>query len=85
MANYNVRITKSAAKELEDVPKPDRLRIVDKIRLLAENPRPHGSKKLSGEEKYRLRQGDYRILYTIDDQIVTVTVVKIGNRRDVYK
>ena len=85
MANYNVRITKSAAKELEDVPKPDRLRIVDKIRLLAENPRPHGSKKLSGEEKYRLRQGDYRILYTIDDRIVTVTVVKIGNRRDVYK
>ena len=85
MANYNVRITKSAAKELEDVPKPDRLRIVEKIRLLAENPRPHGSKKLSGEEKYRLSQGDYRILYTIDDQIVTVTVVKIGNRRDVYK
>ena len=85
MANYNVRITKSAAKELEDVPKPDRLRIADKIRLLAENPRPHGSKKLSGEEKYRLRQGDYRILYTIDDQIITVTVVKIGNRRDVYK
>ena len=85
MANYNVRITRSAAKELEDVPKPDRLRIVDKIRLLAENPRPHGSEKLSGEEKYRLRQGDYRILYTVDDQIITVTVVKIGNRRDVYK
>lgn len=85
MANYSVRITKSAAKELEDLPRQDRLRIIEKIRLLATNPRPHGSEKLSGDEKYRIRQGNYRILYTIDDQIVTVTVVKIGNRRDVYK
>ena len=85
MANYNLRITKSAAKELENVPKQDRLRIIEKIHLLGENPRPHGSEKLSGDEKYRIRQGDYRILYTIDDQIITVTVVKIGNRRDVYK
>ena len=85
MANYNVRITKSAANELENLPKPDRLRIIERIRSLSENPRPHGCEKLSGEDKYRIRQGDYRILYTIDDQIITVKVVKIGNRRDVYK
>lgn len=85
MASYNVRIKRSAAKELEAVPPKDRKRIANRIEGLAAEPRPPGCEKLSGEEKYRLRQGDYRILYEIVDQELIVTVVKIGNRRDVYR
>ena len=82
MAGYSVLITKSAAKELEGVPARDRQRIVGKIRTLADTPRPTGAEKLSGEDKYRLRQGDYRILYGIVDADLIVTVVRIGNRRN---
>ena len=85
MASYNVRIKRSAAKELEAVPPKERKRIARRIEGLAAEPRPQGCEKLSGEEKYRLRQGDYRILYEIVDQELIVTVVKIGNRRDVYR
>ena len=85
MASYNVRIKRSAAKELEAVPPKDRKRIARRIEGLAAEPRPQGCEKLSGEEKYRLRQGAYRILYEIVDQELIVTVVKIGNRRDVYR
>lgn len=85
MANYNVRIKRSAAKELEAVPPKDRRRLVTKIESLARNPRPAGTEKLSGEEKYRLRQGDYRVLYEIVDADLIVTVVRVGNRRDVYR
>lgn len=85
MASYSVLITRSATKEIEAVPLSDRRRIVAKIQALAGNPRPVGSEKLSGEEKYRLRQGDYRILYEIVDHELIVTVVKVGNRRDVYR
>ena len=85
MASYNVLITKSAAKELQDVPMRDRQRIVEKIWTLADNPRPTGCEKLSGEDKYRLRQGNYRILYEIVDDELIVSVVRIGNRRDVYR
>ncbi len=85
MARYSVRIKRSAARELEAVPPKDRKRIVRRIDGLAVEPRPPGCEKLSGEEKYRLRQGDYRILYEIVDRKLIVTVVKIGNRRDVYR
>jgi len=85
MAVYHLEIKRSAAKELEKIQKADRLRIIDRIQSLTKDPRPHGSKKLSGEEKYRIRQGNYRILYQIHESIVTVVVVKIGHRRDVYK
>jgi mRNA interferase RelE/StbE len=85
VASYSVLITRSAAKELERVPTKDRRRIVAKIRTLGENPRPPGSEKLTGDEKYRLRQGDYRILYEIADTELIVTVIRIGNRRDVYR
>ena len=85
MASYNVRIKRSAAKELEAVPPKDRKRIARRIEGLAAEPRPQGCEKLSGEEKYRLRQGAYRILYEIVDQELIITVVKIGNRRDVYR
>lgn len=85
MASYSVRIKRSAAKELEAVPPKDRKRIAKRIEGLTADPRPPGCEKLSGEEKYRLRQGDYRILYEIADQELIITVVKIGNRRDIYR
>ena len=85
MASYSVRITRSAVKEIEALPLKDRRRVVTKIEGLARDPRPAGSEKLSGEEKYRLRQGDYRILYEIVDTELIVTVVRVGNRRDVYR
>jgi len=85
VASYSVLITRSASKELERVPTKDRQRIVERIRQLADNPRPAGCEKLTGEDKYRLRQGDYRILYEIIDDELIVSVVRIGNRREVYK
>ncbi len=85
MAPYSVLITKSAAKELEALPKKDRVRIISRIRDLARDPRPFGAEKLSGDHKYRVRQGDFRILYEIADAELIVTVMKIGNRRDVYR
>ncbi len=86
MAKYKLRIKKSAAKELESVPrKNDRRRIVSRIQALAENPRPQGCKKLSGSERYRIRQGSYRIIYAIEDEELIVYVVKIGDRKSVYR
>jgi len=85
VASYRLLIKSSAAKELEAIPRKDRNRIVGKIQGLAANPRPPGSAKLSGEEKYRLRQGDYRVLYFIEEASMTITVVKIGHRREVHR
>jgi len=85
VAGYSLVIRRSAAKELEALPLKDRRRVVKRIQRLANEPRPAGCEKLSGEEKYRLRQGDYRILYEIFDRELVVTVVKVGNRRDVYR
>jgi mRNA interferase RelE/StbE len=85
VASYNVFLTRSAAKELESVPTKDRKRIVNRIGALAEDPRPPGVEKLGGADKYRIRQGDYRILYEIEDDRLVVTVVRVGHRREVYK
>lgn len=85
MASYRVLLKRSATKELEALPLKDRRRVVRAIQGLAAEPRPPGSEKLSGQEKFRLRQGDYRILYSVDDPGTEVTVVKIGHRRDVYR
>jgi mRNA interferase RelE/StbE len=85
VAAYKIAIKNSAAKELARIQPKDRARIVERIRSLADNPRPPQAKKLSGEEKYRIRQGDYRILFQIHEDIVTVMVVKIAHRRDVYR
>lgn len=85
MASYSILLTKSAAKELERVPTKDRQRIATRIGSLAENPRPIGVEKLSGDDKYRIRQGNYRILYEIIDTDLIVTVVRIGDRREVYR
>jgi len=85
VASYSLLIKASAARELEATPKKDRERLAARVRSLATTPRPPGSEKLSGEEKYRIRQGDYRILYLIEDARSRVTVVKIGHRREVYR
>ncbi|MFH0926104.1 MAG: type II toxin-antitoxin system RelE/ParE family toxin [bacterium] len=85
MEKYKITIKPSAAKELKDIPQKDFQRITKKIQSLSVNPRPVGCEKLSGQEKYRFRQGDYRIIYSVDDDIFTVSVVKIGNRREIYK
>ena len=85
MGRYSIEIKRSAVKEIERLPRHDIKAVLDAIASLAENPRPHGSKKLSGQEKYRLRCGNYRILYSIEDDVLTVFIVKVGHRKDVYR
>lgn len=85
MASYSIRIKRSAAKELAAIPPKDLRRLVARIRSLGEDPRPNGSEKLSGADRYRIRQGDYRVVYAVDDAARLVEVVKIGHRRDVYR
>ncbi len=86
MEKYRVVIKPSAKKELLAVSnKKDRQRIVRRIAGLADNPRPPGCEKLSGYDRYRLRQGRYRIVYEVRDNDVLVVVVKIGHRRDIYR
>ena len=86
MESYELFIKPSAAKELEAVGrKSDRTRIVAKIYTLKAEPRPQGCEKLTGQDRYRVRQGQFRILYMVDDHECVVTVVKIGHRRDVYR
>lgn len=86
MAEYKVFIKPSAAKELEEVgKKKDRQRVVAHIQELVKNPRPTSSQKLSGADKYRIRCGNYRIVYSINDDERLVQVVKIGHRREGYR
>jgi len=85
VASYSLEIKRSAARELAQLPPKDRGRVVARIQALADDPRPVGAEKLSGQERYRVRQGDYRILYEIEDQILRIMVVKIWHRRDVYR
>ena len=85
MASYSVFIKPSAARELAAVPLWDRRRLVARIGRLASDPRPPGCEKLTGAERYRIRQGVWRVLYTIADEVVTVVVVKVGQRREVYR
>src|SRR5262245_19747628 len=82
---YSVLITRSAEKEIERLPTPVRRLVVRRIEALSSDPRPHGSQKLTGEDKYRVRQGDYRIVYTVEDATVTVLVVRVAHRSDVYR
>jgi mRNA interferase RelE/StbE len=83
---YRVELKRSAAKEVRAIPrKKDRQRVVERIEALAEDPRPPGCVKLTGREAYRIRQGAYRIVYTVEDEVLVVEVVKVGHRRDVYR
>jgi mRNA interferase RelE/StbE len=85
VASYRLFIKPSAGKEIEALPKRDRRRIVAKITSLSGDPRPPGCEKLSGHDQFRLRQGNYRILYEIQDLDLVVVVVRVGHRRDVYR
>jgi mRNA interferase RelE/StbE len=84
-ASYSLRIKRSAEKELWRLPKADLRRIVEGMQGLGREPRPAGCEKLFGESVYRVRQGDYRILYAIDDEQHLIEIIKIGHRREVYR
>ena len=85
MVSYRVFFKKSVAKDLRGIPKEDVTKILDRIRLLGDNPRPPESEKLTGQERYQIRQGHHRIIYSVQDEEVTVWVVKVGHRKDVYR
>jgi mRNA interferase RelE/StbE len=84
MASYKLVIKKSVAKDLRPIPNKDVARILQRIEELRENPRPAACEKLSGQERYRIRQGVYRIIYEVADEMLVVTVVKVGHRKQVY-
>ena len=86
MANYKIEITATAEKSLKKIPKKDLEKVVEAIQVLAISPFPSGCRKLKGEEDvYRVRQGNYRIIYEIIDSKLIVLVLKIGHRKDIYK
>jgi len=85
MAGYRVFFKSSVEKDFSAIPKKDVKRILDRIETLEDNPRPTGCEKLTRQEKYRLRQGRYRIVYSIQDDELTVWVVKVGHRKDIYR
>lgn len=85
MAKYRVLYTEAFYKSLKPIPKADTKRILAKTRSLAKDPRPMGSQRLAGDDKYRIRQGDFRIIYSIEDDRLIVVVVKIGHRSSVYE
>ena len=85
MAAYKLFFKKSVQKDLNAIPKKDLKGILKRIEGLTENPRPAGCEKLTGQERYRLRQGRYRILYSIRDDELTVWVVKVSHRKDIYR
>ena len=83
---YRVEVKKSAVKEIAALPKRDQRRVVRAIDALADDPRPEGVRKLTGaEDAYRIRVGDYRIIYQIADEVLTVLVVRVGHRKDIYR
>lgn len=85
MERYRVLIKKTAADELSKIPKKDLRRIVERILSLEDEPRPQGCEKLSAQERFRIRQGDYRVVYSIDDARRTVEIFKVGHRSEVYQ
>jgi mRNA interferase RelE/StbE len=85
MARYELMFKNSVAKDLRALPKSDVAKVLERIDALRDDPRPPGSERLSAQERYRVRQGSYRILYEIEDREVVVTVVKVGHRREVYR
>jgi len=85
MAEYEILFKESVYKDLKKIPKADLRKILSRIKKLSEDPRPAGCEKLTGQERYRLRQGKYRIVYSIQDDKLTIWVVKVGHRKDVYR
>jgi mRNA interferase RelE/StbE len=86
MASYSVELTRTAEKQLRRIAKRDRNRLVEAIRGLVDRPRPHGARKLQGyDHVYRIRVGQYRVVYEILEDRVIVIVLKVGHRKDIYK
>jgi mRNA interferase RelE/StbE len=85
MAEYKIYFKESVEKDLSIIPKKDLQKIILRIQALASDPRPPGHEKLTGQERYRIRKGHYRIIYSIQDKEFTVWVVKIGHRKDIYR
>ena len=85
MPEYQIQITKTAQKQLDKISDSVAGILIEAIDDLAVNPRPHGCKKLKGRDGYRIRKGDFRIIYDIYDNILTIEVIAIGNRRDIYE
>jgi len=85
MAGYRILFNRSAVDELEKIPRKEIGKVVGRIRGLEENPRPPGSQKLSAPERYRIQQGDYRIVYAVDDEKKVVQIFKIGHRSEIYR
>ena len=85
MAEYKIYFKKSVEKDFQSIPKKDLKKILKVIESLAKEPRPSGCRKLSGQERYRLRQGQYRIIYSIQDNEISVWIVKVGHRKNVYR
>ena len=85
MAGYKIYFRESVEKDFRTIPKLDLRKIIRRIDSLAADPRPSGCEKLTGQERYRIRQGRYRIVYSIQDEEVTVWIVKVGHRKDVYR
>ena len=85
MAAYDIFFRKSVWRDFESIPKKNLKKILQRIDMLAENPRAPGCEKLTGQERYRLRQGRYRIVYSIQDDEHTVWVVKVGHCKDIYR
>jgi len=85
MAEYEIFFKDSVWKELKKVPKIELKKILSRVKALGNDPRPMGCEKLTGLELYRIRQGNYRIVYSIQDNALTVWVIKVGHRKDVYR
>ncbi|MEN6509545.1 MAG: type II toxin-antitoxin system RelE/ParE family toxin [Smithella sp.] len=85
MAEYKIFFRESVEKDFRSIPKKDLNKILLRIAALSKDPRPPGHEKLTGQEKYRIRQGTYRIIYSIQDKELTIWVVKVGHRKDVYR
>lgn len=85
MAAYRILLRQSVQKDLAPIPRKDLGRVLDRIAELGDAPRPPGCEKLTGQDRYRVRQGRYRIIYSIQDDECTVWVVKVGHRRQVYR
>jgi len=85
VAKYELEVRPSVSRDVKGIPKEDLKRILRKIKALRDDPRPQGCVKLTGQEYYRIRQGDYRIVYEIHDARLIVVVVKVGNRREIYR
>ena len=85
MAVYKVFFRKSVEKDFSIIPKKDLRKILQRIDMLADDPRPSGCEKLTGQERYRIRQGKYRIVYSIQDNKLTIWIVKVGHRSIIYR